>query len=234
MPDTDIAEIGSSIAPALPPVFGVPLAIGASIYSSYDASKSAKRAANIQAQAAGAGIAEQRRQFDIGIEKLEPFREAELAAMRERQALTGLMGTQAQQEAIGRISAGPGVDFARKRAQQALVRQASATGGLGGARLREALQEQETGFAQQDLQEQLQSLRGIGQGATTQQVQLGRSLASNVAAGLEQAGAARASGILGAREARARGERDIAEAIGYGLEQGEGERDIAEIIGYFV
>ncbi|MEE9312624.1 MAG: hypothetical protein V3V10_09460, partial [Planctomycetota bacterium] len=89
--------------------------------------------------------------------------------------------------------------------------------GLGGGNVRSALQQQGIGFAQQDFQNQLNrlaSLSGGGQVTATNLGQLGAQTAGQIGAGLQQAGAARASGILGRSEGIRGGIGLIAQGIG--------------------
>lgn len=57
--------------------------------SSNQAAQAAKGAANTQAQAAAQGVAEQRRQFDITQESLQPFQQAGQQALTQQQAFLG-------------------------------------------------------------------------------------------------------------------------------------------------
>jgi len=160
----------------------------------------ASDAAGAQVAGTQAGIAETRRQFDLSREDLAPFREAGAGAIGAQQDLLGLSGAEAQEAAFAGLQESSGQKFIRERQQKALVRRAGAIGGLGGANVRTALQEQAAGFAQQDIQNQfgrLGQLAGQGQAATTETGRLGSAAASNIS-GLHQfGGAARASGILG-------------------------------------
>lgn len=168
------------------------------------AQKAAGKAADLQANAATAGIAEQRRQFDVTQGNLNPFQEAGVAALGQQQALLGLSGADAQQSAFNQFNESPGQRFLRQRQEKSLLANASAIGGLGGGNVRTALQEQAAGIAQQDFQNQfgrLGQLAGQGQQAVTNIGQFGSQAAGNIA-NLGQAGAeARASGILGKHQA---------------------------------
>jgi len=173
--------------------------------SGRSAGRASRRAGDIQAQAAQAGVEETRRQFDITQEQMAPFREAGLGALAQQQAMLGLSGQEAQQQAYAGLQESPAQQFLRGRAEKALLRNQAAIGGLGGGNIRTALQQQGVGFAQQDIQNQfnrLSALTGAGQTATTNVAQLGGKAAQNIAAGLGQAGAAQASGILGAQQAQ--------------------------------
>ena len=196
--------------------WGVTAAVGVSALSSHQAGKAAEEAAGIQAGTSREAIAEQRRQFDISQEQAEPFREAGLGALEQQQALLGLSGPEAQQAALAGFQTSPGQQFLREQGEQAITRQASATGGLGGGRILTALQRQGTGFAQQDVQNQLARLgtiAGQGQAITGNIAQLGAGTASNIGNLLQAGGQAQAAGVLGAQQAQSQ----FAGQIGTGL-----------------
>lgn len=176
-----------------------------------------ERAAQLQFEATQAGIAETGRQFDVTQANLKPFQEAGVGALSQQQALLGLSGQEAQQQAFSGLQESPGQQFLRERQQRALVRNASAIGGLGGGNVRTALQEQAVGFAQQDIQNQfgrLGQIAGQGQNTAINLGQFGANASSNIA-NLGVAGAeARASGILGAQAVRAQGTQNILGNIG--------------------
>lgn len=183
----------------------------------------AKDAARVQAEGAAAGAAGIDRRFDITEARLQeaqqfqraqqqPFQEAGVGALQQQQALLGLSGQQAQQQAFAGLEQSPGQKFLQDRAQKNLLRNASAIGGLGGGNVRSALVQQGVGFAQQDIQNQFgrlgqlsgrgqQAAGAAGQGALTSAGQIGQfgaSAASNIANLGIVGSEARASGILGA------------------------------------
>lgn len=171
------------------------------------AEKAASKAGEIQAQGQEAGIAEQRRQFDLTRADLLPFQQAGQSAISSQEDLLGLNGPEAQAAAFANLQQSPGQQFLRDRAQKNLLRNASSIGGLGGGNVRSALVEQGVGFAQQDLQKQfgrLGQLAGQGQQATTNIGQFGQQTAGQVQRGLAESSQARASGILGSQQARAK------------------------------
>lgn len=105
--------------------------------------------------------------------RLDPFSTVGQQAVGEQGALLGLSGPEAQQAALGRFTESPGQQFLRERQERALLRNASAIGGLGGGNIRTALQEQAFGRAQTNLDRQIQQLGGLaGQGL--QAAQTGR------------------------------------------------------------
>ena len=176
------------------------------------AADAANAAASIQADAAGSATAETRRQFDITQANLAPRLEAGNAALAQQQALLGMGGQDAQQAAFAAFGDSPGQRFMRERAERSLLRNSSAIGGLGGGNVRSALQEQAVGFAAQDFNNQFNRLGAIssgGQAAATNIGQFGAQAAQNIGQNLQQAGAARASGILGAQQARAQADQQV-------------------------
>ena len=177
---------------------------GASIVSGFLGAQAAERAAGAQTSATRAGIAEQRRQFDMAQEQQAPFREAGVGALAEQQALLGLSGEEAGQQAMQRFTESPGQQFLRAQQEKSLLRSASAIGGLGGGNVRTTLQEQAFGRAQTNLSDRLNrlaALSGTGQTSTAQLGQLGGQTAANIANLQQAGGAARASGILGQQQA---------------------------------
>lgn len=179
------------------------------------AKDAAKRAAREQEDSAFAGIAEQRRQFDLTQESFKPFRDAGVSAIAQQQALLGLSGQEAQQAALDQFNQSPGQQFLRDRAQKNLLRNSAAIGGLGGGNVRSALVEQGVGFAQQDFNNQfgrLGQLAGQGQAATQSVGQFGQNTANNIQQGFMNQGQARASGILGQQQASAQQQQQMQQA----------------------
>jgi hypothetical protein len=92
--------------------------------------------------------------FGQGAEELRPFVSPGQQANQVQAALSGALGPEAQAEAFQNFTDSPGQQFLRDRAEQSLLRREAALGGLGGGRVRQALQEQAVGLAQQDLDRQ--------------------------------------------------------------------------------
>lgn len=184
------------------------------------AGKAARGAGDAQARASMAGVAEQRRQFDITQESFRPVIEAGNSARNQQMNYLGLNGVDEQKKAFDNFTASPGQQFLRNRAEKSLLRNASAIGGLGGGNVRTALQEQAVGLAQQDYGNQFSRLGAVaGQGNTaiTNVGQFGASATNNISSGLADAGAARASGILGAQQARAQADGQLLQFGGAAL-----------------
>ncbi len=178
--------------------------VGAALVSGYVASEAAGEAADVQQEASAAAISEQRRQFDVTQRQLEPFREAGVTALGQQQALLGLGTPQEQQQAFAAFAESPGQQFLRDQQERALLRNVSAIGGLGGGKVRTALQQQAFGRAQTDYQTQLNrlaALSGTAQTAATDIGRFGAATAANIGQLQQAGGAARASGILGQAQA---------------------------------
>jgi hypothetical protein len=190
---------------------------GGSILGAVSSRNASKRAAKAQQRGVDAATAEQRRQFDITQQNLQPFQQAGQAAVGSQQDLLGLNGPEAQAAAFAALEQSPGQQFLRDRAQKNLLRNASAIGGLGGGNVRSALVQQGVGFAQQDLQNQfnrLGQLAGQGQGAATSIGQFGQNTAGNIANLNLQAGGIKASGIAQRNQILQQGLGGLFSAVG--------------------
>ena len=100
-----------------------------------------------------------------GTQALAPFVGGGQQAFNLQAALSGAQGAPAQQEAISGFQASPGQQFLQQQAEQALLRNQAAIGGLGGGRVRSALQEQAIGLSAQDFANQfgrLGQVAGLG------------------------------------------------------------------------
>jgi hypothetical protein len=185
----------------------------------------AQRASEQQAQAAQAAIDEQRRQFNALQAGLAPFQQAGAQALggfapyqqagtqafQQQQALAGLQGQAAQQQAISALEQSPLYQSLAKQGEEAILQRASATGGLRGGNVQAALAQFRPAMLQQLIDQQYQRLggfagtglettarlAGMGQSAAAMQGQGGMGMASNIGALLAQQGQAQAGGTLG-------------------------------------
>lgn len=185
----------------------------------------AQRAAEQQAAVAQAGIDEQRRQFEAMRSGLAPFQQAGTQALggfapfqqagqqafQQQQALAGLQGQQAQQQAIGTLEASPLYQSLARQGEEAILQRASATGGLRGGNVQAALAQFRPAMLQQLIDQQYSRLGGLagtglgvterlatmGQSAAGLQGQSGINVGSNIGNLLAQQGQAQAGGTLG-------------------------------------
>lgn len=181
------------------PVIGL-VAAGSSLLGSAVQSRAAGKAAGQQAQAAEAGIEEQRRQFDEVRRLLEPYVAAGQPALQAQQALIGLGGAEAQQQAIAGIEQSPLLQALTRQGEQAMLQQASATGGLRGGNLQAALAQFRPAMLQEAIDQQYARLGGLttlGQQSAAGVGNAGMETGRAVAGLLGQQGQARAGGTLG-------------------------------------
>jgi len=177
---------------------------GSQLVSGLMQADAAGEAAGIQAGAAEAGIAEQRRQFDALQALLKPYTEAGLPALQQQQALLGLQGPEAEQAAIERIRGGETFQALTQQGEEALLQRASATGGLRGGNIQGALAQFRPALLNQAIEQQYGRLGGmttLGQRSAAGVGAAGMESGTNVANLLAQQGAARAGGELGEAKA---------------------------------
>ena len=180
------------------------------IMSSRSASKAAKSAAGAQSDAAGAQagaqiavadaqIAESQRQFDSIQELLKPYTQAGTGALTGQQNLLGLNGAAAQQQAISALEGSPAMQALTQQGENAILQNASATGGLRGGNVQGALAQFRPQLLNQLIQQQYSNLGGlvsVGQNAAAGVGNAGQNSSNQIINALGQQGAAQA-GALG-------------------------------------
>jgi hypothetical protein len=163
------------------------------------AGKAAERAGATQAAAAQQGVEEQRRQFDKFVELMAPYVTAGTGALGGQQALLGLGGAEAQQQAIAGIEGSPQFQAMVQQGENAILQQAAATGGLRGGNVQAALAQFRPQVLSDLINQQYMRLGGLstmGQNAAAGQAAAGQTLGANVANLFGQQGAATAGGQL--------------------------------------
>ena len=161
------------------------------------AGKAAEQGAATQAAAAEKGIEEQRRQFDKLVELMAPYIQAGTGAMGQQQALIGLSGPEAERAAIERISGGETFKALTAQGEEALLQQASATGGLRGGNVQAALSQFRPQVLNALIEQQYGRLGGftqLGQASAAGQAASGMTSASNIGNLLANQAAATAGG----------------------------------------
>ena len=184
----------------------------------------ASAAAATQAAASSAGIAEQGRQFDEMVKLmspyvtagagalpgLQPYADVGVPALNQQRALAGLDGPEAQRAAMAMIEQSPEMQAYTQQGENALLQNASATGGLRGGNLQGSLAQ----FRPQLLaelvnqqygrlggltalgQQTTQNVVGMGQASAAGQAGAGMESAANIANLLQNKGAALAGGQM--------------------------------------
>lgn len=133
-----------------------------------------------------AGMTDLNARIASGTSALEPFINKGNAAFDVQAALSGALGNDAQRQAFADFNSSPGQDFLQQRGEQAILRNASAVGGLGGSRVMQELQRQGVGLAQQDFAnhfDRLGQLSGMGlngAGMKANTVMSGANIAANL------------------------------------------------------
>ena len=197
---------------------------GSQLVGSYMGGEAAKEGAGIQAEAAQAGIAEQRRQFDALQALLKPYTEVGVPALEAQQAFLGLRGPEAEQAAIERIRGGETFQALAQQGEEALLQRASATGGLRGGNIQGALAQFRPELLSSLIEQQYGRLGGlakIGQASAAGVGAAGVESGTNVANLLAQQGQARAGGVVG--EAKAYGQLFNLPAQILGFQYGAGK-----------
>ena len=194
MPDAGSAVIGGTTL------------LGGSMQAS-----ASREAAEIQARAQAESLAEQRRQFDIATQTLQPYVGDEMSTGLRQAAATplGLAGSEAakdlldllgitrgfgdsaggvetrQREAIQRLEQSPMFQEKIRQGEEALLSRASATGGLRGGNIQAALAQFRPQLLSAEIDRraaQLGGLVGTGSEQALQALQLGGAAAARQAA----------------------------------------------------
>lgn len=155
----------------------------------------AKEASKAQQQGTEAGMAEQRRQFDALQELMQPYVKTGKGALTGQSELLGLLGNDRQQSAISNIENSPFFKSQYQQAENALLQNASATGGLRGGNTQEALADNRSNMLFGNVQQQLQNLSGVasnGQSAAAGLGGQGLQFGQNIAQGYGDIGQAQA------------------------------------------
>lgn len=184
---------------------GTALAIGgAAVIGGAISGRGAKKAGEAQAEAAEAGAALTREQFEDVKARLDPFIDPGAPALQQQAAFSGALGPEAQATAFQQFQESPGTQFLREQGLRGIESEAAVTGGLGGGeRLRE-LTRFSQGLALQNLGNQFNQLgavTGTGLGAAQALGGVSGTAAAGQSQALQAAGTARGTGIAGRADA---------------------------------
>lgn len=184
-------------------MFGALLGGAASIIGGVLSSKSQKKAAQSAQQSqegmSREAIAEQKRQFDQLQSLLKPYVQGGKNGLYAQQNLLGLMGDDAQQQAISGIENSPFFKSQYQQAENAMMQNAAATGGLRGGNFQEALADNRSNMLYNNVQGQIQNLGGLatnGQNAAAGVGTAGQNMANQVGQQLNGIGAGQAGYAL--------------------------------------
>lgn len=146
----------------------------------------ARRAFSASSDASRSAGAAGSQYIDDAIANFAPYQEKGGLAYDKVSALSGAMGSDAQQGAYDDFVESPGQAWLREQGERAVTRNAAATGNLGGGRVLQELQRQGQGLAAQDFDNYYNRLAGLGESGMA---------ANNSVAGLSQAGAGNATSM---------------------------------------
>lgn len=107
---------------------------------------------------------------------LDPFYQSGNQASQLQAALSGALGPEAQQQAFDNYMESPEQAYLRERGEQAILRNASATGGLGGGRVLQELQRHGIGLAAQDYANSFGRLGALADRGLTSGADIARAL----------------------------------------------------------
>lgn len=152
-----------------------------------------------------AGIDENRRQFDVAQGMLDPYAQAGAQATQMQADLAGINGPQAQAQAMQLIQGSPQFAAMQQQGEQAILRNASATGNLRTGNAQAQLAQLSPALLAQLIDQrygQLGGMASIGAGAAGS-LAAGAQGMGQVNADLIQQGAASSAGArLGAQQAQ--------------------------------
>ena len=213
--------------------------VGSAIVGGVMQSRAAGKAAKAQQESSAASIAEQRSQFeamqrvlkpyvDVGspaLRQLSSYSDVAQPALNEQQALNGMFGPEAQQEAINRIEQSPLYMEHVRQGENAMLQNASATGGLRGGNIQAALAQFRPAVLSQMIEDKYNKLGGMvtfggnaaqnlatmGQASAAGQGAAGMNMASNIGNLNAQTGQAQAQAQL----ARGQAWGNVAGSVGY-------------------
>ena len=213
--------------------------VGSAVVGAAVSSRSASKAAKAQQEASGASIDEQRAQFAAMQRTLKPYVDAGTPALRqiasyadvaqpalnEQQALLGMFGAEAQQQAINKIEQSPLYLEQVRQGENAILQQASATGGLRGGNIQAALAQFRPAVLSQMIENQYTKLGGMadfggsaalnlakmGQASGAGVGAAGMNMASNIGTALTNTGQAQAQAQL----AKGQAWGNVAGSVGY-------------------
>ena len=182
--------------------------------------KGAKRAAATQVKGQQQAADEARAAYGDIADLLQPYADVGGPALQGMMASSGLLGPQAQQSYISGVEGGAEFQGLVRQGEEAILQNASATGGLRGGNVQGALAQFRPGVLSALLQQQYGRLAGLENIGSTANINLANArgqLGANVANSLTGAAAASAKGMVGAAAANAQAYQGIGSAIQRGI-----------------
>lgn len=196
-------------------------ALGSSLFFGNKQAKAQTQAADnasaAQERTAQMGIEEQRRQFDQVQQLLSPYVNAGTGALAGQQDLLGLNGAPAQEASILGIQNSPQFGALMQQGEDAILANASATGGLRGGNTQAALGQFRPALLAQLIDQQYARLGGltsVGQNAAAGTGNAGMQTGNQITQLLGQQGQAKAGAALAQGRAQSQFYNNAANAFG--------------------
>lgn len=179
----------------------------------------AKSAARAAAEGSRLAIAEQRAARDQLTELLQPYLFGGQGALARQMSLLGIgaNGAGQQRRAIAQFEQSPMFQALARQGEDAILQNASATGGLRGGNVQGALAQFRPALLNQQLQQQFQNLGGLsalGQNAAANAGQIGMGAANNISNILTGNATNQANAGLASANAWGQGIGGLANSIG--------------------
>jgi hypothetical protein len=187
------------------------------VTGAHDQAEAIQSGAQTQAASTQAGIDETRRQFDALQQTLAPYVNAGTGALGAQQNLLGLNGNAAQQTAIDGIKNSSQFQALQQQGNDAILANASATGGLRGGNVQGALSQFSPALLNSLIQQQYSNLGGltsIGQSSAAGVGNAGMQTGANISNLLQQQGAALAGGQIAQGSVARQGFGDALSVLG--------------------
>lgn len=178
---------------------------GGTLLSGLIGSDAAGDAASAQAGQAQAGQEEIRRQFEVMRNLLKPYVEAGGKGLAGQLDLLGLGDPMAQKQAISALEQGPSFLAQLRQGENAMLQNASATGGLRGGNIQGALAQFRPALLASEVERQyakLGQLSQMGQNSAAFTGSGAMNTGAAISGLMQQQGAAEAGGILGKAKAQ--------------------------------
>lgn len=174
--------------------------IGSAVIGGAVSMSAASKAGKAQVQAADRSAEEQRAAREEMRTLLNPYVSAGTPALQAQMAALGLSGPEAQQAFVTQQEQSPIFQSLAAQGEEAILQNASATGGLRGGNVQGALAQFRPALLNQFLEQQYDRLGGltrIGQASAAGVGASGITSATNIGQAYTQAGQARAGSIMG-------------------------------------
>jgi len=199
-------------------IAGIATGILGSVFGANEQNQAAEGSSEAQLQASREGIAENRRQFDAAVKIQAPFVQAGQQGVTGMLDLVGMGGPEAEAAAIARLESSPQFESLTRQGEEAILANASATGGLRGGNTQAALAQFRPDILSGLIDRQFSRLGGLsqlGQASAAQTASAGLQTGANVSNLLLEGGQAQAQGML----ARGQNQAGLIGDIGSGIGQ---------------